>query len=144
MWEYSSQPAATLCLMNLPPWLPLSTPPTGLDESFFNSVVVGLSYSLISWYLWVFKKFLNCLLSFFQLCEDTNCIYLCFHLNQKLTNGVFQNYLKHWYYLRNLKNFSKCPQMHISYSKSLTVGPAHLSLRNPPHVIPKYGCIRIV
>ena len=33
----------------------LSTPPTGLDECFsFNSLVVGLPYSLIFWQFWLF------------------------------------------------------------------------------------------
>ena len=36
-------------------WLPVSTPPAGLDECFFfNSLVVGLLYSLIFWQFWFF------------------------------------------------------------------------------------------
>ena len=42
----------TLCS---PPWLPISTPPTCLDEHFFfKSLVVGLPYSLFFWQLWLF------------------------------------------------------------------------------------------
>ena len=38
-----------------PPWLPISTPPTGLDECFFfNSLIVGLPYNLIFWQFWLF------------------------------------------------------------------------------------------
>ena len=51
-------PAATL-LRVLSSWLPVSAPPTGLDECFFfNSLVVGLPYSLIFcqfWLLFVLK-----------------------------------------------------------------------------------------
>ena len=52
------QPAAALpsqVLQPLPcresslPWLPVSAPPTSLDEGFFNSLVVGLPYSSIFW-----------------------------------------------------------------------------------------------
>ena len=38
--------------------LPVSAPPTGLDECFFfNSLVVGLPYSLISCQFWLFFVF---------------------------------------------------------------------------------------
>ena len=41
----------------VPPWLPVSTPPSNLDES---SLVIGLPYSSIFWQFWFFgflKKF---------------------------------------------------------------------------------------
>ena len=39
-------------------WLPISAPPTSLDEfGFFNSLVVGLPYSLTSWQFWLFFFF---------------------------------------------------------------------------------------
>ena len=63
-------------------WLPISAPPTGLDECFFFIfLVLGLSYSSIfcqSWLFFVFKL----LLSFFWLCEEAQCVYLCLHLGQ--------------------------------------------------------------
>ena len=63
-------------------WLPVSAPPTGLDECFlFNSLVVRLPYGLIFWRFWLFL-FLK-LLSFFWLCEEAQRIYLFFHLGQK-------------------------------------------------------------
>ena len=38
-----------------PPWLPVSAPPTGLDECFlYNSLVVRLPYSSILWQIWLF------------------------------------------------------------------------------------------
>ena len=38
--------------------LPISAPPTGLDECFFfNSLFVGLPYSLIFWRFWLFFVF---------------------------------------------------------------------------------------
>ena len=36
------------------PWLPISMPPTSLDECFlFNSLIVGLPYSSIFWPFWL-------------------------------------------------------------------------------------------
>ena len=61
-------PAATLpvpvlqvppCCESSPPWLPVSTPPTSLDECFFfNSLIVRLPYSSIFcqfWLVFIFK-----------------------------------------------------------------------------------------
>ena len=45
------------CCEFSPPWLPISTPPTSLDESFFNSLVVGLPYVSIFWKFWLFFVF---------------------------------------------------------------------------------------
>ena len=48
------------CLESSPPPLPVSTPPTGLDECFFFiSLVVRLPYSSIFCQFWLFL-FLNC------------------------------------------------------------------------------------
>ena len=64
------------------PQLPISAPPTGLDECFFFiSLVVGLSYSLIFCQFWLFFVFK--LLSFFCLCKEAQCVYLCLHLGWK-------------------------------------------------------------
>ena len=66
-----------------PPLLPISAPPTGLDECFFFiSLVVGLPCGLIFcqfWLAFVFKL----LLSFFWLCEKAQCVYLHLHLGRK-------------------------------------------------------------
>ena len=71
------------------PRLPISAPPTSLDECFFCIfLVLGLSYSSIfcqSWLFFVFKL----LLSFFWLCEEAQCVYLCLHLGWKSTLGIF-------------------------------------------------------
>ena len=40
-------PAALLRILSV--CLPVSTPPTSLDECFFNSLIVGVPCSLISW-----------------------------------------------------------------------------------------------
>ena len=77
-----------LCCTSLPPWFPISAPPTNLDECFFNSLVVRCLYSLIFWQVWLFFV-LNWLLSFFWLCKEAKHIYLCFHLCQKLPNVPF-------------------------------------------------------
>ena len=76
-------PPVAALLWILSTWLPVSASPTvGLDECFFfNSLVVRLPYSSIFWQFWL-VLFLN-LLSFFWLCEEAQCIYLCFHLGQK-------------------------------------------------------------
>ena len=66
--NYSSQFSHTqmwdhLVLQPLPCWqhsprqLPISAPPAGLDECFFNSLVVGLPYSSIFWQFWSFFVF---------------------------------------------------------------------------------------
>ena len=63
--------------------LPVSTPPTGLDECFFFiSLDVGLPYSSIFWQFWL--VFVFKLLSFFWLCEEAQCVYLRLHLGRKL------------------------------------------------------------
>ena len=91
-------PPATALLRILSAQLPVSTPPTGWKECFFfNSLVVGLLYSLIFWQFWV-VFFFN-LLSFFWLCEEGKYIYLCLHLGQKskLSSVIFFNgsFLQH-------------------------------------------------
>ena len=48
--------AATLPSVLSAHW-PVSAPPTSVNECFFNSLVVGLPYSLISWQLWLFFVF---------------------------------------------------------------------------------------
>ena len=66
--------------------LPISAPPTGLDECFFFiSLVVRLPYSLIFCQFWLFFVF-KLLLSFFWLFEEAQCVYLRLHLGQKFNN----------------------------------------------------------
>ena len=75
---------ALLCVLST--WLPVSTPPTSLDECFFfNSLVVGLPYRSIFWQFW----FLNLLLSFFWLYKEAQCVYLRLHLGRKLSVHQF-------------------------------------------------------
>ena len=65
-WVRQSPP----CRKSSLPWLPVSAPPTGLDECFFfNSLVVGLPYSSIFCQFWLFFVF-KLLLSFFWLCKE--------------------------------------------------------------------------
>ena len=67
------------CHQSHPPWLPISAPPTGLNECFFFiSVVVRLPCSSIFCHFWLFFVFK--LLSFFWLCEEVQCVYLRLHL----------------------------------------------------------------
>ena len=92
-----SLPAATLptLVLQLPPchkssrtWLPISAPPTGLDECFFfNSLVVRLPYSSI--FVSSGHFFILNLLSFFLLCKEAKCIYLCLHLGWKSKKNFF-------------------------------------------------------
>ena len=69
-----SPPAAALPRSS-PPCLPVSSPPTSPYECFFfNSLVGGLPYTLSFWQFGLFFcLFLNLLLSFFSLCEETKC-----------------------------------------------------------------------
>ena len=76
------------CRNSSPPRLPISAPPTGLDECFFFiSLVVRLPYSSIFCQFWLFFVF-KLLLSFFCLCKEAQCVYLCFHLGQKTRKGI--------------------------------------------------------
>ena len=67
------------------PRMPTSTPPTGVAECFFFiSLIVGLPYSSILCQFWLF--FVLKLLSFFWLCKETQCVYLCLHLGRKFSS----------------------------------------------------------
>ena len=80
-WVCQPPPATTLPRV-LSARLPISTPPTGLDECFFFiSLVVGCPYSSIFCQFWLFFVF-KLLLSFW-LCEEEQCVYLCLHLGWK-------------------------------------------------------------
>ena len=70
--------------------LPVSAPPTGLDECvLFNSLVVGLPYSSIFCQFWLFFVFK--LLSFFWLCKEAQCVYLRLHVGWK--TGILEEQL---------------------------------------------------
>ena len=79
-----------LAMSPLCPWIPISTPPTGLGEYlFFNSVVVRLPHSSIFWQFWLLFvfKFVVVLL---WLCEEAKSIYLSLHLGWKSSTRTFQ------------------------------------------------------
>ena len=77
------------CHESSPPHLPVSAPPTGLDECFFFiSLVVGLPYSSIFCQFWLFFVF-KLLLSFFWLFEEARGVYLCLHLGWKSLKEEF-------------------------------------------------------
>ena len=86
--------------------LPVSAPPTGLDECVFNSLVVGLLYSLIFCQFWLFFVF-KLLLSFFWLCKEAQCVYLCLHLGRKSDQSFFK--------LRFMQNTGLCGRF-VSFS----------------------------
>ena len=76
--------------------LPISAPSTSLDECFFFvSLVVGLPYSLIFCRFWLVLVF-KLLLSFFCLCKEAQCVYLCLHLGWKSQSEVIECLLGHW------------------------------------------------
>ena len=89
---YLGPPAAALPEV-LSAWLPISIPPTGLDECFFfNSLVVRLPYSSIFcefWLVFVFKF----VLSFFWLCEEVECVSLCLHVGWKSFHPFWNQFL---------------------------------------------------
>ena len=69
-----SPPAATL-LQVLSMGLPISTPPTSLDECFFfNSLVVGLPYGLIFFQFWLFIFFKFVVLLLLVVWGGTVCL----------------------------------------------------------------------
>ena len=98
-----------------PPWLPVSTPSTSLDEYFFfNSLVVGLPYSLIFWQFWFFFvfKLVVVLLSVVQG-SKAFCTYasilaeVLLFINKKIfpfnrLDLNFLNYFYYWYHNRCL------------------------------------------
>ena len=87
----------------------LSTPPTRLDECFFfKSLAVGLPYSSIFWQFWLFSVF-NLLLSFFWLCKEAKCIYLCLHLGWKSPGTIFS---KRFYLTLQVKGLVKIMTYH--------------------------------
>ena len=70
------------CCESSPPQLPVSVPPTGLDECFFFiSLVVGLLYSSIFCQFWLFFVF-KLLLSLFWSCKEVQCVHLCLHVSR--------------------------------------------------------------
>ena len=89
---HPSPPAAPLPGL-LSARLPISAPPTALDECFFlKSLVVGLPYSLIFCQFCLFIYFFNWLLSFFWLSKKAQCVYLCLHLRRRVLK-FFKRYL---------------------------------------------------
>ena len=79
------QPPA--CLKSSLPQLPISAPPTGLDDCFFFIfLVAGLPYSSIFCQFWLFFVF-KFLLSFW-LWDEAQCVYLCLHLGRKLQHRI--------------------------------------------------------
>ena len=87
-------PPAVALLCVLSAWLPVSAPPTGLDECvFFNSLVVGLPYSSIFCEFWLFFVF-KLLLSFFWLCEEAQCVYLRLHLSHNFSKYFIHLFLE--------------------------------------------------
>ena len=84
-WVHQQPP----CLQSSPPLLPVTAPPTGLDECFFFiSLVVRLPCSSIFCQFWLFFV-LKLLLFFFWLCEEAQCVYLCLHLGWKSNCSEF-------------------------------------------------------
>ena len=79
------------CWESSPPHLPISAPPTGLDERFFFiSLVVDLPYSSIFCQFWLFLVF-KLSLSFFWLCEEAYCFYLRLRLGRKPPTTFYTN-----------------------------------------------------
>ena len=72
--------SATLPCVLLPR-MSISSPPIGLDESFFNSLVVGLPCKCFFGTSGC-SLFLDWLLSFFWLCEEVKHFLLLLHLSQ--------------------------------------------------------------
>ena len=115
-----------------PPWLPVSAPPTGWDECFFNSLVVRLPWNLNIWQFWLFFvfKFVGVCLLVVQGSEAL----LCLHHGRN-SWAAFSKPLAYQYrgsstylllfnlnlYSLHLKSFSL--QVMLSYSE--TVSPSY-------------------
>ena len=93
-------------------WLPVSAPPTGLDECFsFISLVVRLPYSSIFCHFSLFL-FFNLLLFFFWLCEEAQCVYLSLHLGWKLTFKSFIHF--EFILVCDIRRWSSFNFLHVS------------------------------
>ena len=81
------------CRESSPPWLPVSAPPTGLDEYFFFNPWLSdfhtVHFSVSSGCFFFFKL----LLPFFWLCKEAKCVYLHLHLGQKSSARNFHKWL---------------------------------------------------
>ena len=76
-------PPATDLLWALFAWLPISAPPTGLDECFFfNSLLIGLPYSSIFCQFWLVFVYTFVAVLLLVL-RGGKFVYLCLHLSQK-------------------------------------------------------------
>ena len=85
-------PPAAALLRVLSIWLPVSTPPTGLDECFFfNSLVVVLPYSLIFCQFWLVFAFKFVVVLFWS-CEEAQYVYPHLRLGRKLSALVLDKY----------------------------------------------------
>ena len=81
-----SQPAPS-CPHSLPPWLrsslltqlPISAPPTGLGECFFNSLVFRVPCSLLFWQFWLFIV-LKLVIILLLVLQEVKCFYVQLHL----------------------------------------------------------------
>ena len=79
MWDnpLCQPPPCQVCLLLLcpkssSPWLPVSPPPTGLDECFFfNSLLVGIPYSSIFWQFFLLSVFKFVLVFLLVVCRGT-------------------------------------------------------------------------
>ena len=77
------------CCESSLPCLPIPAPPTGLDGCFFFiSLVVRLPYSSIFCQFLLFFVF-KLLLPFFWLWEESQCVYLRFHLGRSYIRGSY-------------------------------------------------------
>ena len=56
-------------------------PPTSLGKYFLNALVIRVPCSLLFWHFWLFIVF-RLIVSFFWLCEEAKCFYLCLHLGR--------------------------------------------------------------
>ena len=86
-WVHQPPP----CFESSPPSCP-SPPLLPVWVSFcFISMVVRLLYSLIFCQFWLFFVF-KLLLSFFWLCEEAQCVYLCLHFGWKYLHECSYQY----------------------------------------------------
>ena len=109
-------PAATSpsppCRVSSLPRLPVSIPPTSLDECFLTPWLLDFHTVQCSGSSSCFL-FLNLLLSFIWLWEEAQCVYLCFHLGWK-------SFLDSFYAPRILFHFLKFLTK-MSWTQSLRI-----------------------
>ena len=132
VYRHLTQPCLWPCHRSSLPQLPVSTPPTSLDECFFfSSLVVGLPYSSMFWQFWLFWGF-KLVVVLVWLCEEAKPNYLTVLLGWKLLPFF---YIKLYSQVLRIRMWAYCMGWgHYSayYNHQRTKGDIHVKYLTVP------------